>query len=384
MKDGSAPWIKVVTRIFEDPKIIAIEELPEGSGVIILWFKLLTLAGEQNRGGAVYFTEALPFTAELLAAKWRCKPALVQMALGVFQKFGMVGIDNEGTIWILSWSKYQNEAGLAQIRERSLKQLEDRSTESAEETRARKRERDAERQRRWRRNQKKDGPNGNVTRKALRGVTGCVTVTPENDVAPREIVTPQIETKTKTKKEKENRSSLSLNKSEQDDLIQHAEAKQRLGKLSEVAFGEPIRENQWPAQWEYWLDEVLPMKRDNLELIEWCYGLSPDHKLFKVTRRRQSMAAVIEHLRSEPQKIRTARKVIGLNGLHDKPVERPEDADLMPEQIAAAQKLYGADIPLPAKWGQLAPSTREEITAAIANQSGKETEANRGRTSVAA
>jgi predicted phage replisome organizer len=131
MNDGSASWIKIITRIFEDPKIIFIEQLPEGNGVLIIWFKLLTLAGEQNRGGAIYFTETVPFTADLLAAKWRCKPVVVEMALGVFQQLGMIGIDKEGTIWILNWSKYQNEEGLAQIRDRSLMQLEDRSTDGA-------------------------------------------------------------------------------------------------------------------------------------------------------------------------------------------------------------------------------------------------------------
>ena len=113
MNDGSAPWIKIITRIFEDAKIIALEQLPDGYGVLIIWFKLLTLAGEQNRGGSIYFTDNVPFTAELLAAKWRCKSALVQMALTAFQKFGMIGIDEEGTIWILDWSKYQNEEGLS-------------------------------------------------------------------------------------------------------------------------------------------------------------------------------------------------------------------------------------------------------------------------------
>ncbi|MFZ3377041.1 MAG: phage replisome organizer N-terminal domain-containing protein [Chthoniobacterales bacterium] len=121
MNDGSALWIKIITRIFEDPKIVMIEtSYPEAYGILLLWFKLLTLAGEQNRCGTVYFTDAVPFTADLLAAKWRCKPTLVQLALGVFQKLGMIGIDEEGTIHILNWSKYQNEERLSLIRDRSL------------------------------------------------------------------------------------------------------------------------------------------------------------------------------------------------------------------------------------------------------------------------
>ena len=202
MNDGSAPWIKIITRIFEDAKIIALEQLPEGYGVLIIWFKLLTLAGEQNRGGSIYFTDNVPFTAELLAAKWRCKSALVQMALTAFQKFGMLGIDEEGTIWILNWSKYQNEEGLAQIRDRSLMRIKDRCAES----KARIRELAAERQRKFRENKKQCGSNAAVTRNAprnaLRGVTGvteAVTVTPELTVSHRETVTPQIENKIENK-----------------------------------------------------------------------------------------------------------------------------------------------------------------------------------------
>src|SRR6266545_1982788 len=204
MNDGGAPWIKIVTRIFEDPKIIAIGELPEGDGILVIWFKLLCLAGSQNRSGAIYITESVSFTPELLAAKWRCKPVLVQLALTVFQKFGMLGIDDEGTIWILNWSKYQNEAGLAQIRERSLKQLQDRSPESVEERRVQKRERDAERQRRWRQSHKGSGSNGIVTRNGAvtrdGSVTG-VTVTLPGDDAQRETVTPENKTKNKNVEE---------------------------------------------------------------------------------------------------------------------------------------------------------------------------------------
>lgn len=152
MNDGGAPWIKIITRIFEDPKIIAIEQLPEAYGILILWFKLLTLAGEQNRGGSIYFTESVPFTADLLAAKWRCKPTLVQMAFSVFEKYGMISIDAEGTIFISNWAKYQNEKGMASIRDRSLLQLENVTpvTRDSERDRERDRELATARQRRHR------------------------------------------------------------------------------------------------------------------------------------------------------------------------------------------------------------------------------------------
>jgi hypothetical protein len=100
------------------------------------------------------------------------------------------------------------------------------------------------------------------------------------------------------------------------EAIQHKEAKELFGKLSEVVFGEARRENQWPYEEEQWLDEALPLSRDNWALIDWFYRLRENHEIFSVTRRRQSLRSLIQHLKSEPQKIRSARKVIGLNGLH--------------------------------------------------------------------
>ena len=37
-------WIKIVTDIFDDEKILLIESLPEADTIIVVWFKLLTLA----------------------------------------------------------------------------------------------------------------------------------------------------------------------------------------------------------------------------------------------------------------------------------------------------------------------------------------------------
>ena len=49
MNDGSAPWIKIMTRIFENPKIIALEQLPEGDGVVLTFFKLLVSGGRAKQ-----------------------------------------------------------------------------------------------------------------------------------------------------------------------------------------------------------------------------------------------------------------------------------------------------------------------------------------------
>lgn len=56
-------WIKITTDIFDDEKIQLIESMPEGDTLIVIWFKILVLAGKQNNSGIlslgnkVYYTE---------------------------------------------------------------------------------------------------------------------------------------------------------------------------------------------------------------------------------------------------------------------------------------------------------------------------------------
>ena len=63
-------WIKVVTDIFDDEKILMIETLPECDTIIVIWFKLLCLAGKQNNSG-VFQMGRIPYTDEMFATIFR-------------------------------------------------------------------------------------------------------------------------------------------------------------------------------------------------------------------------------------------------------------------------------------------------------------------------
>jgi hypothetical protein len=106
--------------------------------------------------------------------------------------------------------------------------------------------------------------------------------------------------------------SLSLSKSEKCDLIQQAEAKRLLAQLSEDTFGEPLHEAQWSREMTEALDRALPVRREQWTLLDWFYRLPAHHRIFAVTRRRQSIKAVIDNLSSELQKILSARRLIRL------------------------------------------------------------------------
>ncbi len=100
-------WIKITTDIFDDEKILLIESLPEADSIIVIWFKLLCLAGKQNNSGVFLMSNRIPYTEKMLATIFRRKESTVQMALQTFEQFGMIEIV-DGVITIPNWGKHQN------------------------------------------------------------------------------------------------------------------------------------------------------------------------------------------------------------------------------------------------------------------------------------
>ena len=100
-------WIKITTDIFDDEKILLIESLPDADVIIVIWFKLLCLAGKQNNRGVFMLNDSIPYTEEMLATIFRRKVTTVKMAFETFEQFGMIArID--GAVTIPKWGKYQN------------------------------------------------------------------------------------------------------------------------------------------------------------------------------------------------------------------------------------------------------------------------------------
>lgn len=115
-------WIKLATNIFDNRKIRQIEMLPEGDSIIVIWVKLMCLAGVVNDGGLVYFTRDIPYTDEMLATEFNRPLNIVRLALATFQQFGMVEIvDN--IIHLSSWEKYQSVESMDRIREQTRRRV---------------------------------------------------------------------------------------------------------------------------------------------------------------------------------------------------------------------------------------------------------------------
>jgi predicted phage replisome organizer len=115
--EGKVKWIKIVTDIFDDEKILLIENMPDGDCIIVLWFKLLCLAGKQNNGGVFILTDTIPYTDEMLATIFRRPVNTVRLALEVFERFGMIE-RIENVITIPNWGKHQSLDSAEKRRER--------------------------------------------------------------------------------------------------------------------------------------------------------------------------------------------------------------------------------------------------------------------------
>ena len=115
-------WIKIVTNIFDDEKIRYIEKLPDGNSMIVLWFKILCLAGKSNSNGFLMLTDKIAYTDEMLTAIFGCSTNLLKVSLNLFQSLGMIEIiDNK--IYLTNWERHQNVKALEEMREKTRKRV---------------------------------------------------------------------------------------------------------------------------------------------------------------------------------------------------------------------------------------------------------------------
>lgn len=110
-------WIKITTDIFDDEKIKLIDSMPDRDTLLVIWFKLLAMAGKTNDRGLVYVIKEIPTTDEMLATIFNRPINTVRLALKTFSDFGMIEINKH--INIVNWEKHQNIDGLDKIREQA-------------------------------------------------------------------------------------------------------------------------------------------------------------------------------------------------------------------------------------------------------------------------
>ena len=101
-------WIKLKVGMFNDDRIKVIQAMPEGDALIVIWIRMLILAGISNAEGYLMISENLPYTEDMLATIFNKPLSVVRLALKTFETFGMVEACNEG-IFITDFAAEQGE-----------------------------------------------------------------------------------------------------------------------------------------------------------------------------------------------------------------------------------------------------------------------------------
>ena len=111
-------WIKICTDIFDDEKMTLLDAMPEHDAIIVIWFKLLCMAGKQNNGGVFMLNDKIAYTDEMLATIFRRPINIVRLALQTFEQFGMIEIVNNAYT-IPNWEKHQNLDKMEKLKEQN-------------------------------------------------------------------------------------------------------------------------------------------------------------------------------------------------------------------------------------------------------------------------
>ena len=122
---GKVKWIMFKTEMFDDEKIKIIQAMPEGDALIVVWIRMLLLAGISNADGYLMISDNLPYTEDMLATIFNKPLSIIRLAIKTFETFGMIEADKEG-IFIRDFSESQS-GKMQELREYNrIKQAESR------------------------------------------------------------------------------------------------------------------------------------------------------------------------------------------------------------------------------------------------------------------
>lgn len=115
---SSVKWIKINIDMFDDEKIKIIQAMPEGDSLLVVWIKLITLAGKTNDGGYIYIAENMPYTEEMLSTIMNKPINTIRLALNTFLSLKMIEEDTKG-IYLINFEKHQSLDKMEKLKEQN-------------------------------------------------------------------------------------------------------------------------------------------------------------------------------------------------------------------------------------------------------------------------
>jgi predicted phage replisome organizer len=111
-------WIKINVDMFDDEKIKIIQSMPDGDALLVIWIKLITLAGKTNDNGYIYIADNIPYTEEMLSVIMNKSPLTIRLAIETFTNLQMIDTDTKG-MYLVNFEKHQSIDKMAKIKEQN-------------------------------------------------------------------------------------------------------------------------------------------------------------------------------------------------------------------------------------------------------------------------
>lgn len=124
-------WVRLFCAEFDDPRWLAIEQLPDADAVQIIYIRMLMLAGRSNAGGILLLHESLPYDITTLSAVLRRTVPVIQFSLATLERFRFIEVVDR-VIAITDWDKLQATNELARIDAQRQKDKERKRIERAQ------------------------------------------------------------------------------------------------------------------------------------------------------------------------------------------------------------------------------------------------------------
>ena len=111
-------WIKLNVDMFDDEKIKIIQSMPDGDALLVIWIKLIALAGKTNDGGYIYIADNIPYTEEMLSVIMNKPLTTIRLAIDTFTSLQMIEEDTRG-IYLVNFEKHQSLDKMERIKEQN-------------------------------------------------------------------------------------------------------------------------------------------------------------------------------------------------------------------------------------------------------------------------
>ena len=113
-------WLKLRRDFFKRHDIRILEKKQNGKELVLLFLKLM--AESVDHVGTLRFSEALPYSEEMLACVTDTDPETVRLGLQAFQELGMVELQEDGTLLIPVVAKLLDSETVSARRKRDYRQ----------------------------------------------------------------------------------------------------------------------------------------------------------------------------------------------------------------------------------------------------------------------